>query len=466
MALSANTVWEVRGATGSDTNGGGFVAGASGTDWSQQASPQYSVTDGVTAGTTTITSATASFGTDVVGNIMYVSGGTGSITAGWYQIASRTNSTTIVVDRSTGLTSGTGVTLHIGGALATISQMFTNMAVAGQGAFIKADGTYSISTGLNAPAIGSSTVKQRICGYTATRTDGGRVTIQATAAITMLTVGAGTTAFEFDNFMFDGNSATASNGIDGSSGNNLGLFNVTIKNVSGFGLASTQVSATDLEIFGCGTTAAWKTVSSSQIIALRVYLHDNTVAGLSSSGSGQLFICDSVFESNSGAGSDGVSLSVASSSLFKNCVFYNNGRDGLRATSGGVIGKMWVVQNCIFEANAGYGINQSSGGSTTLDMHSLANNAYYNNTTAARNGFAAEQGAVTLTGSPCTNAAGGDFSLNNTAGAGAACRAAGLPGALLGSATTGHLDIGAAQHADPAGSGVPATPNFSGGFEN
>ena len=64
MALSANTVLEVRNG-GSDTNGGGFVTGAAGTDWSQQDAAQYSVTDGVTAGTTTITSATANFGTDV-----------------------------------------------------------------------------------------------------------------------------------------------------------------------------------------------------------------------------------------------------------------------------------------------------------------------------------------------------------------------------------------------------------------
>src|ERR1043166_7369624 len=117
MALSANTVFEVRNG-GSDTNGGGWVTGSSasgGTDWSQQTAAQYSVTDGVTAGSTVITSATAAFGTDVVGNIIYVQGGTGAVSSGWYQIISRTSSTTITVDRLTGLTSGTGVTLKIGG---------------------------------------------------------------------------------------------------------------------------------------------------------------------------------------------------------------------------------------------------------------------------------------------------------------------------------------------------------------
>ena len=91
MALAAACVWEVR-TTGASTNGGGFKTGASGTDWSQQATAQYAVADGVTNGTTTITSATANFGTDVVGNLIYVSGGTGSITADWYEITATTSS--------------------------------------------------------------------------------------------------------------------------------------------------------------------------------------------------------------------------------------------------------------------------------------------------------------------------------------------------------------------------------------
>ena len=90
MALSAATVLEVRvaGAGSADTNGGGFVAGASGTDWSQQDAVKYPLSNGsATSGSAVIgtTSATA----DMVGNLAYVAGGTGSIAAGWYQIASR-----------------------------------------------------------------------------------------------------------------------------------------------------------------------------------------------------------------------------------------------------------------------------------------------------------------------------------------------------------------------------------------
>ncbi len=58
MALSANTVWEVRGATGAVTNGGGYVTGSGTTDYSQQPGAQIAVVDAVANGTTTITSAT------------------------------------------------------------------------------------------------------------------------------------------------------------------------------------------------------------------------------------------------------------------------------------------------------------------------------------------------------------------------------------------------------------------------
>ena len=57
-AISNDTVFEVR-TDGSDTNGGGFVTGASGTNWTLQAAAQYAVTDAVTAGVAT--SATANF---------------------------------------------------------------------------------------------------------------------------------------------------------------------------------------------------------------------------------------------------------------------------------------------------------------------------------------------------------------------------------------------------------------------
>ena len=70
MALSASTVWELR-TTGSDNNGGGFVAGT-GVDYSTQDNPQANgtnlVIDAVT--NTVVTSASHTFDSTDVGNLI------------------------------------------------------------------------------------------------------------------------------------------------------------------------------------------------------------------------------------------------------------------------------------------------------------------------------------------------------------------------------------------------------------
>ena len=66
MALSANTIFEIR--TAGDNNaGGGFVAGASGTDYSQQNAIHATRADLVIDGTidTDITSAADNFASDI-----------------------------------------------------------------------------------------------------------------------------------------------------------------------------------------------------------------------------------------------------------------------------------------------------------------------------------------------------------------------------------------------------------------
>lgn len=77
--------------------------------------PDYvslSVTDAVTNGTTTITSATGGFTAAMVGSVVYLSGPT---TEKFVQVVSRTSANAIVVN--TTVAAGTGITLRIGGAL-------------------------------------------------------------------------------------------------------------------------------------------------------------------------------------------------------------------------------------------------------------------------------------------------------------------------------------------------------------
>jgi len=445
MALSANTVWEVRN-SGADTNGGGFVTGASGTDWSQQDAAQYNVTDGVTAGTSTITSATANFGTDVVGNLIYVQGGTGSITAGWYEITGRTNSTTITVDRSTGLTAGTGVTLNIGGALATITKVAALCTTDRQIGYVKATADYTLGTGISWSGGGGNS-GPRLIGYTTTRGDGGRATVKATAGITMFTLG--NFIMRLENFVIDGDSQSGSRGVTSNAQGQV--YNCVIKNCTHGGwVGSGGGKLVRSEVTACGSTGTnGAVVLSSSDAVVDCDIHDNTTVGVYSSG--VVIVTGNKIYNNTGASSDGLSFEGNGGTVERNTV-YGNGRDGAIARFS--YSMRCVVKNNLFVGNARYGLNGSGFGSTYV-IPDWSHNAYYNNTSGARNNLSAGEDDVTLTADPFTDAAGDDFTLNNTAGGGAACRAAGYPA---------YLDIGALQHQEISGGGMLRALSLSGGL--
>src|SRR5271155_31095 len=86
MAFPTGVVWEVRTATGSDNNGGGWVPGASGTDYSQQTSPQYALTGVASAGSgNTVLSSSAAAA--MVGNIAQCVSGT-NYNTGFFEVVS------------------------------------------------------------------------------------------------------------------------------------------------------------------------------------------------------------------------------------------------------------------------------------------------------------------------------------------------------------------------------------------
>jgi len=124
--------------------------------------------------------------------------------------------------------------------------------------------------------------------------------------------------------------------------------------------------------------------------------------------------------------------------------------DGIRLGNAGTL----IAENIIY-GMTGYGIKgiASSGNPLLLNnaMGSLTSGRI--DTTNAGT-IIVEVAAVTLTGDPWTNSGSRDYTLNNTSGAGALCRAASK---FFG----GQRDLGAVQHTD-AGGGV-ATPYVIGG---
>jgi len=438
MALSSASVWEIRTA-GAATNGGGFVTGAAGTDYSQQDAKNtvgnnISTTDAVAVGTGVITSATATFTSAIVGNIIYLQGGTGALAAGWYQVTARASTTSITIDRS--VAAGTGITMNIGGANSDPA-IVAPLLVATNTVYQKA-GTYTITSASTNVAGGCVAVSVRVKweGYQTTRGDLGTKPIYLASGISTFTLFSATgLSSAYRNLEFDGAALTSSRGFAQNSAQTYNDL-LTARNCtnSGFALIGTPMYATRLFATGCTTAGAAINGSAATAVLTACEATGNTVTGISTLGS----VMSCLSWNNTGATTDGILTSVA-----KNCTSYGNGRDGYRTTLNGV-----YLANCIAEANGAFGFNDPN------TSASLLNCAGFNNTSGATSGvFVFNAGFVTGTASFFTNAVGGDFSLNNTASAGASARAAGIPGVFPGGLTTGYLDIGAAQHADPASSG-------------
>lgn len=189
MGLHTTGIWETR-TTGNDANGGYFNPSASGvgTDYSQQNTAQLSLSDVVTIGTTTVTSAAGGFTAAMIGNAINIAGVI-------FEITTRSSTTSITVDRNTG--TGSGQTGKVGGALLTVEgTMHLAIAVACvSNKFYFKSGPFNVSTftawsnNANGPLLSypQGAVWE---GYTATRGDGtlGCVTIKANTTSSPFTV--------------------------------------------------------------------------------------------------------------------------------------------------------------------------------------------------------------------------------------------------------------------------------------
>lgn len=131
MPISANAVWEIRAdATANNVNGGFFVTGSSGTDFSQQPTAQYALT-GVTSSGAGNTILTASAAANMVGNGIRVVSGT-NFTVGWFQITSVVAGVSITCSTNaagTAISTGVGASgvMNVGGASSLNSTLDDDM---------------------------------------------------------------------------------------------------------------------------------------------------------------------------------------------------------------------------------------------------------------------------------------------------------------------------------------------------
>ena len=169
MAANATIIWRVF-SSGSDTLcGGGYDPSiGGGTDYSKQNSAQYN-TSTATTSAASATIAWTSASSDMVGNVIQITAGTNA-TAGFYTVISVSAGVSITVDRNCTTAAGSGITLYLGGALATIGKL-NGVAVAGNRLGVKG----SFSRGSNdtlTSSVGTATAPIVIEGYGTTLGDG------------------------------------------------------------------------------------------------------------------------------------------------------------------------------------------------------------------------------------------------------------------------------------------------------
>jgi hypothetical protein len=432
MALDVTSTWEVRPTAGNDANGGGFHPGASGTDFSQQNAAQYTFTDLAVDATvnTKVTSASHSFVAADVGNIMQISAG-----ASWTLGAA-------TLDRSPAPTSTTGGTYAVGGALATISKAIT-AKVQGNTIYVKATGSYVVTVTQNLVAGDGGTGNNltQFIGYTTTRGDNGKVTwTTATNSVDLITFAVANN-FSFQNFNFTNTAGTKGNcftagtsGIDG----NLQCINCIIDgfNIGFNGVFVGTYCWAPLILIGCVVKNCVNQgiLNGYNVVMDGCFIHDNTGDGLAFNNTGDAqqsaYIARSVFYNNGGKGiQDNSGAANNNFVAIENCAFVSNTSHGINANNGAA--SCYSVVNTIFDSNGGFGLSVGSWKATYQRSNAFFNNASGKYTAGIP---ATPLGEVILTGSPFTSPGTGDFSLNSTAGAGAACKGAAYPSAIPGGA--------------------------------
>lgn len=196
MAIGATCVWEVRAtATAGNLNGGGFVPGGGGTDYSQQDAAQFNGTDlageNANTGTPDVSAASHSFVAADVGNMIHITAGS-NWTPGWYEIKSVSAGKARLDRACASVASPSGGTWYEGGAISlqdASDSTWAAVPVAGNVIYIK-NGSYTLGAGVTLAPSGSSGSGCKVIGYNTTRGDD-----PATLATRPTLVGSATCSF-------------------------------------------------------------------------------------------------------------------------------------------------------------------------------------------------------------------------------------------------------------------------------
>lgn len=362
-----------------------------------------------------------------IDNIIQITttGGGGAFTVGFYRITGL-NSGKWVLDRSPAAIDSSGATWAMGGAVISVGPIWA-IAPSSNNIWV-ANGTYTITSTTSNAANGRWTQVGSVGtkGYVSVRGDctigGTRPTIKAGVnSLTMITWAGN--AGSIENLIFEGDKTNRTSCAGMSGTGSPTLFNCTWQNWNNVGCVAANALCAYCYQFSCGAAMSARGF-------FRCISANNVGTGGFSSGGTPTNYNRCIAYSN---GSHGFSINQG---YVSNCVSYGNTNSGFTGnTSQGA-----VYENCIAWGNTTYGIDANINGVA----QKAANCAFGSNTSGASRGLELNLNPITLTVDPFTNAAGGDFSLNSTAGGGILCKATGWS-TYVGNSTTEYPDVGAAQ---------------------
>lgn len=395
------------------------------------------------------------------GNVIQINSGSGC-TTGWFEITS-VSGTLAQLDRSAG-TDGSTCTAHLGGGFLTPqgaenaanNSCFCNNS--GETVWVKF-GTYTITSTVS----GGARQDNYWVGYNTTHGDGGGASLNwptittATSTTDLFNINSfnfGLTNFHFTNTAITANKAKA---INQSNGSNITVANATFsgfKNAVYLGCCGSYNNLRGVTILSDAQNAL--TVEHGQTASCAgCFIYGSTGDGvIVSPGSGaNNFICTNcVIAANTGKGIEDINQGGEDRIECSNCTIYGNGGGGIIETSLNATNSIltyFLIKSSIIYGNTGWGVNNLNATNTPglASQYLMETNAWGSNSLGNYSStvFPGGPGDVTLTANPFNNAAGGDFSLNNTTGGGKALKALGFPGTYFGSSTTGLIDIGGVQ---------------------
>lgn len=385
MAIASTTVWEIRStATAGNVNGGGFnpARAGAGTDYSQQDASQYNAADlaGTNANTATptVTSASHTFVSSDIGNIIFISAGS-NWTVGRYEIISVAGGAATLDRACASVASPTGGTYRVGGALSLGSSDSTIFQLApanGANTFWVKAGNYT-PTAANSFNAGGTQGNHRIIGYNSTRGDEPTGTNRPFWDMSTNTFALNTN-WEMKNISLRG-SATNVLTVNGANIiKNVKCMNVsTTTNRNAFNLAAADASLIECEAISYRGNAVSASLAHSVVSC---YIHSSAVGYAFAGGAGAVVVARNVI---SNCTSKAINVSGGATSV---CSFLYNTLFG-GATPAGIgidfatgSTDMRVMGNVISGFTTGVNHADSA---QTIGYDDWNN--YYNNTTDSTN---------------------------------------------------------------------------------